>query len=318
MNQATSRPRMGVYLSEYWLPAVRPTVRATTYYSYAGIVRSHLRPRFGDWHLDAITPQELNGFYGDLLTSGHTRRSGGLAPSSVIRIHAAVHRSLRDAVRWGYLEANPADGADPPKHKARAWDLGTWDAHELRRFLEFTSHQHDSTYWLLLAMTGMRRGEVLGLRWRDVDLTGGVVAVRQTVVAVGGKRELSAPKTVRGRRLVALDRGTIAALEASWPASIDDPSALIFAEADGRPLSGPAMTKRFNALVRRTGLPAIRLHDLRHTHATLALRAGVHPKIVSERLGHSTVAFTLDVYSHATPHMQSEAAQCIGDLINGL
>lgn len=310
-------PTLGVFISELWLPAVRPTVRSSTHYSYVGIFRTHICPALGDERLDEITPQKVNAFYAALLASGHARRQSGLAPSSVIRIHATLHRALRDAVRWDLIQMNPADRADPPKQKTGSLELRTWTRNEVRVFLRTVDQEPDSTYWLLLVMTGMRRGEVLGLRWNDVDLERAVLAVRQTVVSVGGRREFSTPKTARGRRLVALDSRTVQTLAVAWRDAPFESSALVFSDSDGGPLCGPRVSKRFKALASRAGLPEIRLHDLRHTHATLALQAGIHPKIVSERLGHCAVSFTLDVYSHATPHMQGEAAERIGDLISG-
>lgn len=303
------------FLCDVWLPHIKSSVRATTHYSYVGITRTHIIPAFGDEKLTHVTPQMLNVFYTELLATGHTKLSRGLAPSSVVRVHATVHRSLRDAVRWGYLLENPADRADPPKQGMHSVDMCTWTALELRRFLRAVSKESDYAYWLLLAMTGMRRGEVLGLRWQDVDLDRGVIAIQQTVIDLGGKAVFSTPKTSRGKRRVALDSGTVASLRALWGSLADNSSGLIFTAKDGGPLTGSTITKRFQSLVARLDLPRIRLHDLRHTHATLALELGVHPKIVSERLGHSTVALTLDIYSHATPHMQAEAAERLGQLL---
>lgn len=314
-KMAASEPKVGQFLVELWLPHIRSTIRSTTYYSYCGISRTHIIPAMGDELLSEVSPQLLNGLYSRLLAAGHTKRSGGLAPSSVVRIHATLHRAFRDAVRWGHLSENPADRADPPKQGLHAVEMTTWTAAELRRFLGAITKESDYAYWLLLAMTGMRRGEVLGLRWQDVDLERRVISVRQTVVAVGGEREFSTPKTSRGHRRVALDSGTVASLKALWGRLPTNSTGLIFATKDGGPLSGSAVTKRFQSLISQLDLPRIRLHDIRHTHATLALEVGVHPKIVSERLGHSTVALTLDIYSHATPHMQAEAAERLGELM---
>jgi integrase len=134
-------------------------------------------------------------------------------------------------------------------------------------------------------------------------------------VTVGYIVERSKPKTLRGRRVVAVDRRTTAILAARRCGSNFEPTSLIFGSGNDEPLHPIAVTKRFNRLVRESGLPQIRLQDLRHTHATLALSAGIHPKIVSERLGHSTVAFTLDVYSHSSPHLQQAAAESIRDIV---
>ena len=170
--------------------------------------------------------------------------------------------------------------------------------------------------WMILATTGMRRGEALGLRWCDVDLERGEAAIRQTVVSHNYKIDISEPKTARGRRVVALDEHTVSELrsykERDEPGLETD---LLFHYKTGNPINPIDISKGFVELSRAAGLPRIRLHDLRHTHATLALQAGVHPKIVSERLGHSTISFTLDVYSHAIPHLQKEAAGQIASLL---
>jgi integrase len=185
----------------------------------------------------------------------------------------------------------------------------------LREFLKFVADDPLYPLWHLLAMTGMRRGEALGLRWADVDLDAGHLAVRQTVVVLKGKFIASQPKTARGRRVLALDPGTVAVLKKwkGWQTFI--PSELVFPGPDGGFLGPQVATSRFAKLARDSALPRIRLHDLRHTHATLALQAGVHPKIVSERLGHASISFTLDIYSHALSHMQTEAAQQIASLV---
>jgi integrase len=168
-------------------------------------------------------------------------------------------------------------------------------------------------------MTGMRRGECLGMRWCDVYLDEGRIAVRQCLVAAGSQVRLSQPKTARGRRVIALDRATIEVLASHAAESRDKRggNGLVFTTREGGFLYPSGVSKRFARLLASSDLPHIRLHDLRHTHATIALGAGIHPKIVSERLGHATVSLTLDVYSHAVPHMQREAALRIGDTVFG-
>ncbi|HEY3925878.1 MAG TPA: site-specific integrase [Acidothermaceae bacterium] len=178
----------------------------------------------------------------------------------------------------------------------------------------------DFVFWHLAIHTGMRRGELLGLKWADVDLAHGQVSVRRGVVAVGYQVQISEPKTARSRRLVALDDATVRLLEEhrsvrnAAGGSVAG-SAFLFAGADGHPFHPDHVYGRFVRLRSLAGLPAIRFHDLRHTHATLALASGVNPKIISERLGHASVAFTMDVYSHAIPSLQADAARALADLI---
>jgi integrase len=299
-----------------WLSAIESTIRPSTFTGYAGHVRHHIDPLLGKMRLGAVDAAALNAMYAALLANGSSN-GRGLSPATVRRVHATIHRALRDAVRWGLLDENPADRCDPPRVRT-ASEMRTWTVEELRSFLEFAERDELYPLWVVLTTTGMRRGEGLGLRWSDIDLAGASLAVRQTVVEVGGRILLSTPKTARGRRVVALDATTVAVLKEHHEKHGAHPSALIFGRPDGSPLRPSMVTHRFGRLVADSGLPRIRLHDLRHTHATLALEAGVHPKIVSERLGHATIAFTLDVYSHALHHMQRDAADRLGQLVFGV
>jgi len=310
---------VAAFLRDEWLPAVQSTVRHTTYFNYVSQVECHFVPWLGDRALGDLDGRTINRFYSTLLSEGRRDGEGGLAASTVRRLHAALHKALKDAVRWGYLDSNPVDAADPPKLRAEGpREMSTWSAAELRRFLEFVREDRLFPLLFVLATTGMRRGEALGLRWCDVDLGAGDLAVRQNLVEAGRALRVSSPKTSRGRRLVAIDRRTCEVLEAHRARFPQTQSTdLVFGCCFSSAVSATAVTKRFRKLVERAGLPRIRLHDLRHTHATLALEAGVHPKIVSERLGHSTVSLTLDVYSHAVPHMQRDAADEIARVLFG-
>jgi integrase len=203
------------------------------------------------------------------------------------------------------------------------------DCGELGRFLTAVRDHRDYSALRLLAMTGMRRGEALGLRWSDVDLDAGTVSIRQTLIAPGYKLALSTPKTMKGRRLVALDAVTVDELRAhrkalledrlafgpSYPVSLETFGDLVFREADGQPVNPAAFGKRFERTVASLGVPRIPLHGLRHTWATLALSQNVHPKVVSERLGHSTISITLDTYSDVLPGLQEEAAATVAALV---
>jgi integrase len=202
--------------------------------------------------------------------------------------------------------------------------MKTWSADELRRFVNGVHTDRLFALWLTIASTGLRRGEALGLKWSDIDLDAARISVQRSLVSVGYKPMLSEPKTARGRRSIALDRTTVSALIAHRRAQIEERLAwgpayedgdFVFCRENGSPIHPERLTKSFEAHVRKIGLPRIRLHDLRHTHATLALAAGIHPKVVSERLGHSSIAITLDTYSHAIPALQEEAAERIASLL---
>lgn len=314
---ARSETTLADYLRSEWLPAIRPTVRHTTYFNYVTHVDCHFVPWLGEYVLAALDGRTINRFYSTLLTEGRRDGRGGLAASTVRRVHAALHKALKDAVRWGYLDSNPVDAADPPTARAEGpREMSTWTPAQLRRFLDFIRGDRFYPLLFVLATTGMRRGEALGLRWCDVDLEAGHLAVRQNIVMAGHQMHVSSPKTSRGRRLVAVDRRTSEVLQAHRArVSSTAPSDLVFGCCFMGAISPSTVTKRFGKLAEEAGLPRIRLHDLRHTHATLTLQAGVHPKIVSERLGHSTVSLTLDVYSHAVPHMQRDAAHEIARVL---
>jgi integrase len=321
-----SKLSIKTFLHDHWLPAIEAGLRKSTFEGYRSAIRSHVLPRLGDTRLQALTPDQLNAFYGDLLREGRRDGKGGLSPKTVHNVHVMLHKALHDAVRWNYLPRNVAEFADPPRQTSSGKAMRTWTPDELRGFLDFVKDDTLYAAWVLSASTGMRRGEVLGLRWQDIDFDRRRLAIRQTIISIDYRVEISEPKTARGRRSVALDSGTVTALRAHRAAQNQDKlklgeayqdAGLVFCRADGTPVHPDRFTQLFDKNVKDSGLPRIRLHDLRHTHATLALAAGIHPKVVSERLGHSTVAFTMDVYSHAIPSMEAEAAETIAALVRG-
>jgi integrase len=321
---ATTRLTVREYLQQEWLPAAEATVRPSTYNSYVQHVDCHVVPFIGTVQLQKLSGATLNGLYGKLAASGRKNGKRGLSPMTVHHVHSCLHRALRDAVRWGRLTRNPADAADPPRLRASAHEMRTWSAEQLQVFLGSTKEERLGGLWHLLALTGMRRGEALGLRWDDIDLQAARLSVRRALIPTGGEVVVSEPKTAKGRRVIALDATTVCVLKAQASRQLTDQtqcgddwvdSGYVFTIASGEPLDPEDVTRYFRQAVKRAMLPQIRLHDLRHTHATLALQAGVHPKVVSERLGHATVAITLDTYSHAIPAMQEEAAALIAGLV---
>jgi integrase len=246
--------------------------------------------------------------------SGRSDGRGGLSPKTVHYIHTILHRALRDAVRWGRAERNPAALCDPPRQERP--EITPWGEEEAKRFLVGVRDDPLYALYVLAITTGLRRGELLGLTWSSVDLPRAQLFVSQSLVAVNYALELSSPKTRRSRRVVALDQGTVTVLAEhrahTFCVRPDNgsqmESGLLFTRTDGSPIHPHSVSQGFERRIRRLGLPRIRFHDLRHTSATLALSAGIHPKVVSERLRHASVMITLDTYSHVVPTLQEEAA----------
>jgi integrase len=241
-------------------------------------------------------------------------------------VHTIIHRALKDGVRWGRLARNPADAADAPRGGQKSDGVHSWDAATLRQFLTASAASSDRLHplWVLLATTGMRRGEALGLRWSDIDLDAGRLRVVQTIIQVRSKVTVGEPKTARGRRPIALDAGTVAVLREHRTRALEermlvgpafDDRGLVFHHPDGSCLKPDAVSAAFVRRVRAAGLPRLTLKGLRHTWATLALERGIHPRVVQERLGHSTIAITLGIYSHVAPTLHDEAAQLVADLV---
>jgi integrase len=313
---------LGRFLENEWLPSICSSVREGTLESYSRNVRVHIVPQLGDVPLQQLAPARLNSFYADLLAGTHRRP---LSARTVRYIHTIIRRALQAAVRWGLVTRNVADQADPPSPKAsRPRPVKTWSADELGRFLSTVRDDRLYALWMVLASTGMRRGEAVGGYWTDVDLDAGRWQVRHTLVAVAHELLASTPKTDHGRRSVALDAGTVRVLREwrkrqleerlAWGPAWTD-TGRVFAREDGTDLHPERVSERFDRLVNASGLPRLTVHGLRHGHATLALQAGVHPKVVQERLGHSSVAFTPDRYSHAIPAMQEDAAEMVARLV---
>jgi integrase len=249
-----SRLTLGAFLSEQWLPTTRAAIRPTTWATYRTYAEAHVIPALGHVPLQALTAGHLNRLYADLAKHGRRDGRGGLKPKSVRHVHVVLHKALSDAVRWGMVARNVADAADPPRVPRR--DRGVWSAEELRAFLEATRDDRLAAMWLLVATTGMRRSELLGLPWWAVDLdaTPGRLAVVQTVVVVDRQPVVVAEaKTATSRRQLALDRFTVAALKAhrvrqleerlAWgPAWVD--TGLVFVREDGQVLHPGHVTKR--------------------------------------------------------------------------
>jgi len=316
---------VGEFLQAKWLPAIAATIRPTTLVSYRMHVEKYVVPRIGGVQLQTVSGDTLNKLYAELLEGGRIKREGGLSPASVRRIHATVHRAFRDALRWNRVVRNPADAADPPRARAtRPSEHQVWNAAELKCFLAAVESDRLYPAFAVAATTGLRRGELLGSRWADLDFETARLAVRQTLITVQNKMVFSTPKTTRGRRNIPLDQHTLAILRAhrarqaeerlAWGPGYQDHD-LIFAWESGAPINPNTLSQKFDRLVGRLGLPRIPFHGLRHGYASMSLSVGVPTKVVSDRMGHATSAFTQDQYMHAIPSLQEDAAEKVAALI---
>ena len=305
-----------------WLTACETRgLRPTTIQSYRTLLSLHVDDRLGRTSLSDITSSQLNRLYDRMLRTGRRNGSGGLSPRTVRYLHTVLKRALSDAVRAGHLTKNPAAFADPPSARAaRPPVYPVWTPDELTQYLMAAKDDPHYLAFHLAAVTGLRRGELLGLRWCDIDCEGRQLRVVQALIEVAQELTIGPPKTERSRRVVALDARTtdLLAVEREIAESRQgfDDHDLLFRTDAGVPIHPAVFSYYFARSIRRAGVRRIRLHDLRHTHATHALQAGVHPKVVSERLGHSTVTITLDTYMHVLPSMQRDAADAVAALIH--
>ena len=293
--------------------------------SYSRNLENHVIPRIGGAELTAADAGTLNKLYAELLASGRRDGRGGLSPWTVGHIHTMLHRRVQDAVRWDRLSRNPADAADPPKAGTgeERPDIVTWDQ-ATPPALPRPGPRARRAVVRCMGTAGhdrRGRGEILGLRWSDVDLDARKPAIRQSLTVVQHEPRFESPKTAKGRRGVALDPGTVEVLRAgavassrsgcSW-ARIGSTTAWSSRWPPGDLVHPGSVLQGVRPPLPRVGkLPHLTVHWLRHTWATLALEAGVHPRVVQERLGHSTIAVTLDTYSHVSPTLHDHAAVAV-------
>jgi integrase len=298
-----------------WLNAVRPSLRPRTFVRYEQFVRLHVVPDLGTLTLTKLAPQHLQMLY-------TSRLDAGLSPTTVNHLHALIHKALSNAVRWGAVNRNVADLVDPPR--ASHFEIATLTGEQARTFLDAATGSRLEALFVLAVTTGMRQGELLGLRWRDVDLDAAMLQIRGSMQATPDGLRIMEPKTAGSRRQVALSKQPVDALRrhrvtqaaerlrigAAW-----ENNELVFATESGRPMTASGLRRCFEPLLKRAGLPRMRFHDLRHTSATLLLGRGIHPKVVSEMLGHTRISTTLDLYSHVSMTMQQQAAEAFDAIL---
>jgi integrase len=317
---ANSNMRLDEFLDE-WLVGQEARLRPSSHHSYV-MAGKRLKRHLGKYKIQALTPLQIEKFYAELLDHGQ-RNGKGLSPKTVKNTHVVLRKALADAERLGLVHRNAAAAARGPS--VTRPEMTTWSSDQLKAFSTVAQESRMRNAFTILASTGMRRGEALGLRWVDVDFDSSQLAIVQTVSTVDSKVVVGQPKTSGSRRTVYVHDATIKALRqqrqlqaeerlAAGPAW-DTDNDLVFRNVTGGPVNPDWFSRHFDKLVEQADVPRIRLHDLRHTNATLSLKAGVHPKVVSERLGHSSIAITLDLYSHVTPGISREAAATVESMM---
>lgn len=316
LDLSAERQTLAQYVERWLSASVKPSVKVKTYEGYESILRVRVVPRLGRKLLARLTPLDVQALYADLEVAG-------LSDRSIHHTHRVLRLALSQAVRWGLIGRNPCDGATPPR--PRRAEMHVLTQAQVAVFLEATRDHPSYALYVLAITTGMRQGELFGLKWADIQLDEGKLVIRRAL-----QRQNEAglvfiePKTPRSRRTILLSQRAIDALrehrgrqlrkrlmlEAEW-----NDTDIVFCNDTGRPLDPGWQRQVFQQALKRTGLPVIRFHDLRHTAATLLLSQDVHPKVVSEMLGHATISLTLDTYSHLVPAMHAQAAAAMDVLL---
>ena len=290
----------GDYL-DLWLQESSRNHRPKTAEHHEGIVRRHVKPSLGTIPMARLTAMDIQSLYNEKLDSG-------LSTQTVIHIHRTIRQALRQAVSWELLQRNVTDQVTPPRNRRPKLRCLTVD--EIRKLL-LTAHGSDYHLPVHLAIyTGLRRSEILGLRWLDIDLSARRLTVNQTIVVSRGQIYVSEPKTERSRRVLALDTDTIILLEEHRERG-DGSGGYVCVRSNGSAIMPGALTKGYKRLAKRCGIVDVRFHDLRHTHATMLLEAGVPVHVVQARMGHESIQTTVDTYGHVLPTSDSAAAAAL-------
>jgi integrase len=329
-------PAVEQTLEEYlegWLAAVRVTLEVTAWTNYRTVLRTYVIPWIGGRDLTAVSDDDLSTLYGDLLAHGGHRwchdcdrlecENGRVLSATTVRLaHRILHKALADGYK--VLPVNPADHARVPKKAPR--QMRTWNEQEMQQFLAAIANDRLMAAWFLALTVGLRRGELAGLRWSDLNLDHAILSVAWQRTTDNDWNAVEKEPKGKSKAPVALGPMSVQVLREHRERQQKESLAAgdqwndcgkVFVAEDGSPYHPSALYRRFQTLCSRAHVPVIRLHEARHTSATVALLAGVHPKVVQERLRHASIKTTMDIYSHVTPTMQVDAAQRIEDVVTG-
>jgi len=311
-GKVTAAEFLDRWLRDYSKPNLAPAVHA----NYELIVNKHLKPALGKIRLTNLQTPRISKYQSDKLASG-------LAAQTVRNHHAVLHKAFETAIEWGLIQRNPAEGAKSPR--VNKPEMSTYEPDQVVKFLEEAKKTEYYPIFQLSLFEGMRRSEVLALRWKDIDLVYGQISVNRSMQIIKGREIVyRSPKTAKSKRNIPLTPTSYLILKEHYEKSkavykkletkINDGD-LVFCHLDtGEPYRPDTISKAWSRITIHGNLPHIRLHDARHTMATIMLKKGIHPKIVQERLGHSSIQITLDTYSHVTPSMQQAAAKSFDEV----
>lgn len=310
-----SKQSVGEFLHAWLEDAVKGTVAPRTYARYESLVRVHIIPAIGGIRLSKLTAQHLQRFY-------HQKQEAG-EHDKARKCHVALHRALGQAVRWGLIPRNIADLVDAPRVARKEMKVLTPE--EVRRFLDAAQGDRFYALYVVAITCGLRLGELLGLRWEDINFDEGTLQVRRQLQWLKGGPQFTEPKTKHSRRTVFLPRLAVAALKEHRKKQREErlrlgevwqDNGLVFCTEIGTPINPPNLQRRsFRPILKRAGVPIIRFHDLRHTCATMLLLEGTNPRVVQEQLGHSNIATTLGLYSHVLPSMKKQVADTMENIL---
>ncbi|MGV3136587.1 tyrosine-type recombinase/integrase [Brevibacillus agri] len=316
VNQGTfiepSKEMFSSFLTS-WLENKKMSVRSSTFRNYEWLVNKHILPHLGKYELSKLNPMHIEAFYRKL-----KKDESALSDEVISKIHTIINAVLTRAHERGFVAKNVAKLVDKPRFSKKKMEV--WNEKEVLQFLDVAREDRLYIAFFLAITTGMRRGEILGLRWKDIDFENGEISIQQTLSNTGD--ELQEPKTKSAQRSIALPEQTVAELkkhkrriaqEKLLARSVYQDNDLVVCTSVGTKVLPRNLIRTYYRLLKKADVPKIRFHDLRHSHATLLLKKGVHPKIAQERLGHANIRITLDTYSHVLPNMQSEAAKQFGD-----
>lgn len=324
-RRGQSKIKLGDFLVQQWLPKRRDELKASTYASYESTITAYVLPHIGAIRLDAITPLRLEDYYRTLMNTGakgkKLRAGQGLSAKTIQNIATILNRAYRDAIRWELISTNPVTVSVKPKRGH--FEQPHWETSTAGEFLRRVQDDRLAAIWQLLVTTGCRRGELLGLRWCDVDLDAATITIRRARVLAGRTVIFETPKSAKSRRTIAIDQRTIRALRRWQTKQAEerlrigpqwkDTDGHLVTEPDGTLPNPNTFLRRFKALAKQVGLPAIAVHGVRHTYITSAFDANLDESVISDRAGHSDSRITRNVYRHTLKRKDVEAAEAVAN-----